>query len=166
MAERVALLIVDMQEQFRDEIERDLNLGRAIEHIEYMASAFRSASAPVVWVLDCEDVQRDDPGARVVSELAVADVDLMSWKRDSNAFWETDLADRLRELDVGLVVVAGFSVEHCVLFTLHGATERGFRAVLLQHGVLSADAAAVIAAVSQRPVAGYPVLEFLLQAGK
>lgn len=163
MTTRSALLIVDMQEQFRSEFSGDARLGDVLEHIGYVAQIFRGAGAPVVWVLDCEDVSRDDPVAAPIPELQRLPTDLTSWKRDSNAFWDTDLAERLRELQVGFVVVAGFAAEHCVVFTYHGARERGLTAALLQNGVLSSDAGAVAAVMRHHHVVSYPVLELLLR---
>ncbi len=158
----IALLVVDMQEQFRSLLTRDSHLDQALEHIQHVAGRLRAAGHTVVWVHDIEGVRADDPAAQVIPELEVDPNDLVSQKTHSNAFWGTDLSQRLSGLGVELVVVAGFAAEHCALFTYEGARERGFTAVMLQNGLVSTDPAAVAAAMSQRHVISYPVLEFLI----
>ena len=60
-------------------------------------------------------------------------------KTTENAFWNTGLDALLRSQRVGLVVVAGFVSERCVLSTLRGAAERGYRAALLEGGIAGFD---------------------------
>lgn len=80
MTTRAALLIVDMQEQFRHEFAGDSRLGDVIEHIRDVAQVFRDAGAPVVWVFDCEDVNQDDPAAAPIPELPREATDLTDRK--------------------------------------------------------------------------------------
>jgi nicotinamidase-related amidase len=60
-------------------------------------------------------------------------------KAHENAFWNTGLDALLRSQLVDLVVVAGYVAERCVLSTLRGATERGYRAAILDEAIASLD---------------------------
>ena len=160
-----ALLVVDLQNQFAHSFARIESFDSVIEHIEHVAGLMRQAGQPVVFIKDIESVPEDSEGAAVIPSLQVEPTDLQVSKVHSNAFWRTELEAELRKRDVGLVVVSGFSTEHCVLFTYEGARERGFRAALLQNGIASEDPEATGAALRQRHLVSYPVLEFVLGQG-
>lgn len=97
-----------------------------------------------------------------IPEIVVEPNDIQMTKEYSNAFWKTELEMMLREKEIGLVVVAGFAAEHCVLFTYNGAIERGFKTVILQKGILSTQDDAIHNTYSDRHMISYPVIEFLL----
>lgn len=154
-----ALLIIDMQNCFLDEIGEPELADSAIAVINHSAGFLRSAGMPVLHVKDVEEAEyrsADEldfaPGIERLSSEAVVE------KRMPNAFWETDLEQRLRELDVEFVVLAGQAVEHCVLFTYNGARERGFVPVMLQDGVMGEARNSVAAALRLRNFISWPAI--------
>ncbi|MNW20834.1 Isochorismatase family protein [compost metagenome] len=68
----------------------------------------------------------------------------------------------LKNHGVELLIISGFSAEHCVQFTYNGASERGFRPVLLQNGILSAHSDVITAAYRDRNLISYPVIQYLI----
>ncbi|MBI1193704.1 MAG: isochorismatase family protein [Bacteroidetes bacterium] len=70
--------------------------------------------------------------------------------------------DQLQRAGVHLVMVSGFSAQHCVLATYLGAVERGYKAAILQQGVTSANPAAILEVYRDRHMVSYPVLEAFL----
>ncbi len=100
----------------------------------------------------------------LIGEIERHEDDLCLDKIPSNAFCKTELADLLNQRNVGLVVVSGFAAEYCVLFTYNGAIENGFKAAMLQNGILSNDPAEVYSCYKLRHTISYPVLEFLLES--
>jgi nicotinamidase-related amidase len=161
----IALLVVDLQNQFAERFARVESFDSVVEHIDYVAGLLRRAGQPVVFVKDVESVAEHSEEAAVIPALRVESTDLVIAKVHSNAFWQTELEAELRRRDVGLVVVSGFAAEQCVLFTYEGARERGFRAALLQNGLASEDVDAVRDALRRRHAVSYPVLEFILGLG-
>jgi nicotinamidase-related amidase len=161
----VALLILDLQNQFAREFAHIESFDSTIEHIEHVARIMRGAGQPVVFIKDIESIPEDSVDAAVIPALSIAPSDIVMTKVHSNAFWQTDLEAELRTRDVGLVVVSGFAAEHCVLATYGGAQERGFRVALLQNGLASEDPEVIRVAMRHRHVVSYPVLEFILGHG-
>ena len=60
-------------------------------------------------------------------------------KSHSNAFWNTELDSLLQAYRVDFVLVSGYIAELCVLSTLRGALERGYRAAILEQAIASLD---------------------------
>jgi nicotinamidase-related amidase len=58
-----------------------------------------------------------------------------------SAFFDTELASRLKELNVDTIVVAGCNFQNCPSATLFDATERYFRVVLASDAVSGNSAA-------------------------
>lgn len=163
---KIALLIVDMQNIFMHDLMEQLNVNQACEYMNHVSGLLRAKDQLVVHIQDMEGSEGDaDPAIReVIPEITVDPQDSVILKQHSNAFWGTDLEQLLRSHDVGFVIVAGFAVEHCVMFTFNGALERGFKAAMLQKGVLSTRPEAITSLYHDRHLVSYPVIEFL--AGK
>jgi Amidases related to nicotinamidase len=161
----VALLIVDMQHVFlRDQIARP-TLERACEYINFVAKLVRRSGHHVVHVRDVEDLPHsDDPESfEVIPEIVVDPNDLHVEKTYSNAFWKTELEQSLVRNNVDFVIVAGQAVEHCVLATYQGATERGFATVLLQNGVLSTHEDVIRSAYRDRNLISHTAVQYMLR---
>lgn len=161
---KIAFLIIDMQNiLLRDQMEA-LKVGRACEYINHVAGLLRSHDHLVIHVQDMEGSEEDaDPNAReIIPEVTVGSNDIRVHKQYSNAFWKTDLEQILRAHGVEFVILAGFAAEHCVTFTLNGAIERDFQAVVLQNGILSTQSDAISAMYRDRPLASYQVIQLML----
>lgn len=160
---KIGMLIVDMQESIvRDKLDQKA-IDRACEYINHVADVLRSNGHMVVHVQDVEgmgDTTSDE--YRIIPEVDVNEKDLTVTKESSNAFWQTDLEQVLKNQGVELVIIAGFAAEECVLFTYNGAMERGFRPVMLQNGVLSTHHEAVMSTYRDRNVISYPVVDYLI----
>ncbi|SET24816.1 Isochorismatase family protein [Paenibacillus sp. NFR01] len=128
-----------------------------------MASVLRTHDQVVVHVSDIEGMDESNQKDYVtIPEIEVLPRDKQLSKEHSNAFWNTELEQLLREQGVELVILSGFAVEHCVTFTYNGASERGFKPVLLQNGIMSRHSDAVAAAYRDRNVISYPVVGYLV----
>lgn len=163
---KTALLIVDMQKNFLEPLRRErLEIAHSCEYINHVAGLLRKSGQVVVHIKDVEGAgDVSSPELDTIDEIVRQDGDIELTKEASNSFWETGLEQMLRELEVGLVIVAGFAAEHCVTFTYNGAIERGFRAVILQDGILSRDKANLLEVYRNRNTISYPVLEHFFPA--
>jgi len=135
-----ALLVVDLQNEFfADDSPALPSLRAAVEYVNAAIGLFRKLGAPVVVVRDLEEPARV-PGAasfEVHPSVEVEPGDAHVDKRFCNAFWKTDLEERLRAQGVDFVVVTGFCAEYCVFGTFRGAQERGFGAAVLRNAIAS-----------------------------
>ncbi len=157
-----ALLIIDMQNALLEELPDPSAVDDGIAVINFAAGLMREAGMPVIHVRDVSEAEfrtaeelEFAPGLeRLPSEPVIE-------KQLPNAFWDTELDDRLRELGVEFVVLAGQSVDHCVLFTYNGARERGFVPVLLQDGVVGDHLESVRHALRLRNFISWPAIREL-----
>ncbi|PEJ47733.1 isochorismatase [Bacillus sp. AFS002410] len=160
---KIALLIIDMQKIFLEDKKEQLNVEGACEYINYVAESIRSKKHLVIHVQDVEGADEiNSESLAFIPEINVDQQDICIRKEQSNAFWNTELESILKENDVKLVIVAGFAAEHCVLFTYNGAIERGFKAVILQNGILSTKSDVITQTYRDRNIISYNVLPFIV----
>ncbi len=146
--QRPALLIIDMvRDTFDDSKKLPITpfARKIIGPINSLIAVFRSHTWLVVFSTDAfkeEDfifTGRMKPhslagteGAKVIEELDRKPQDLWLPKPRFSAFFETDLAERLRQDGVSLCAVAGIATNFCVLSTIFDALSSDFQAVLLE----------------------------------
>ncbi|MBW2516364.1 MAG: cysteine hydrolase [Deltaproteobacteria bacterium] len=143
-----ALLIIDMVKDNFDE-KRSLPItpfARAvIAPLNKLIGAFRSQQWPIVFSTDA--FHKDDfifkgrmqphslagtAGAEVFEELDMQSDDLWQPKPRFSAFFDTDLANWLRERGITLCAIGGIATHFCVLTTVLDAICHDFKAVLLE----------------------------------
>ena len=160
----IALLIVDLQKEYFKDGIRETELSDALEYINETSRLFRKADKPVVIIQHTSESNKlDSPGYDVVDELSIEDSDHRISKTFSNAFWKTELEKLLKDQGVELVVCCGFAAQHCVLFTYNGADERGFKAALLQNGIVGIEKKYAQQVQQLRDVVSIDVLEYILE---
>ena len=146
--QRPVLLIIDM---VKDNFDEAKNLPitpyarRIIDPINNLIAIFRLHNWPVVFSTDA--FQKEDfiftgrmkphslagtKGAEVIDELDRRPEDLWLPKPRLSAFFNTNLAQRLKRDKVTLCAVAGITTNFCVLATILDALCSDFRAVLLE----------------------------------
>ncbi|WP_123041487.1 cysteine hydrolase family protein [Cohnella candidum] len=161
---KIALVIVDMQKHFLQDRMKEFKVPRACVYINYVAELLRSKDHIVVHVQDVEGA--DESGMEAIGfipEIEIFPGDLHVKKEQANAFWKTDLERLLQEKEVNLVIVAGFAAEQCVLFTYNGALERGFKAVMLQNGIISSREDIIQATYRDRDLISDPAIAALVE---
>lgn len=146
----LALLVVDMQNEFFAEPAGLPSLAAASEEINRALALCRRHAAPVIVVLDAEAPSRL-PGQESFEPhagLHLEATDVRVHKQFPNSFWRTELDDLLRSKGVDTVVVTGWCAEFCVLSTYRGGIERGYRTTLLS-GAIASDSGERLAMVEQ-----------------
>jgi len=160
---KIGFLIIDMQKIFLEDKKELLNVEGACEYINYVADRIRSKNHLVIHVQDIEGA--DELNSELISfipEIKVEEQDICVSKEHSNAFWNTELEQILKGNEVELVIIAGFAAEHCVLFTYNGASERGFKPVLLQNGILSTKSDVITQTYRDRNIISYNVVPYII----
>ncbi|MBT3320257.1 MAG: isochorismatase family protein [Clostridia bacterium] len=159
----IALLIIDLQKEYFKDGVREPELSDALEYINETSQFFRQADKPVVIIQHTgERNPLDSVGYEVVDALHVEDSDYRISKTFCNAFWQTELTALLRDMDIELVVCCGFAAQYCVLFTYNGADERGFKAALLQNGIVGINKENAQQVQQMREVISIDAIEFML----
>lgn len=132
-----ALLIVDVQNGVMAAAhERDAVVG----NIAALVERARAAKVPVVWVQHSSDElpYGSEPWG-YIADLSFGTGEPVVHKRYGDSFEDTDLADRLAELAVGHLVVAGAQTDACIRSTIHGAFTRGYDVTLVSDAHTTED---------------------------
>ena len=160
---KVALLIIDMQKNCKEATTCKTAFEKAVEYINEMSLYFRKKEYPVVIIQDIEAGGPETEGFQCVEELVVSDHDSFVQKIYSNSFWKTELDTLLKNEGVDCVVISGFAVEYCVLFTYNGAIERGYTTFLLRNGLAGFDEEEIKRIQLLRSVVSYEAVEYFLK---
>ncbi|MCM1991397.1 cysteine hydrolase family protein [Oceanirhabdus seepicola] len=158
-----AFLIIDMQKGCREFCKCQREFDGAVEYINEAAKLFRKNGLPVVRVLDLG--VDEGPGSKefeFVDSIITDENDIIIHKEYNNAFFKTELNNKLQELGVEFVVISGFAAEYCVLFSYNGAKEMGYGVSLLQNGIAGVEYEEVKKMQLIRPVVSSVVLECFL----
>lgn len=127
---RTALVVVDMDEDSCERAERD---GDLYGPVNAVAAAVRAAGGVVAFVTSAV------PSAETLAAgLDVRPGDLRAVEARASAFFpgNCDLPDRLRELGVRDVLVAGLATNICCESTARDACELGYRVTMVSDGLI------------------------------
>ena len=141
MVHRTALIIIDMLEDFlAPGAPLEVPAGREIvPAIGRRLDEARSRGTPVVYVCDAHAPDDKEfsvwpphaipgtPGARVVNALAPREGERVVTKTSYSGFYNTELDEVLRGLDVNHLVITGVVTNICILYTAADALMRGYR---------------------------------------
>ncbi|WP_141207772.1 isochorismatase family protein [Streptomyces griseorubiginosus] len=138
---RTALVLVDLMDRI---VALPLEPRKGTEVLavaEELATAFRSAGAPVVLVrVQRPGVADQPPGSGLVAGL-VRDGDIEIVKRTIGAFQGTDLDARLREHGVTTLVFGGIATNLGVESTARAAGDLGYDLVFVEDAMAAFTAA-------------------------
>ncbi|MBU8920618.1 MAG: cysteine hydrolase [Bacteroidales bacterium] len=139
--ERSALLVLDMQGYFVDPGSRALipSAPDIVQAVSSLADAFESAGAPTIFTrhLDVKGeagmmerwwgglICREDPLSKIWHELELEGREVLD-KSKYDAFWGTGLDERLRDVGVERLVIAGVMTHLCVETTVRSAFMRDY----------------------------------------
>ncbi len=149
-----ALVIVDMQDYFFRKPERRVGLEAALANINKLIDHFDRSGQPVVLVRTAYRADRSDwdlkmlaagehelidgtPEAELLTEINVKSQHHHIVKTRYSSFFKTDLANQLKAMRVGRVMVAGAYTHYCVNATVFDAYAHDFVPGLISDAVMS-----------------------------
>jgi nicotinamidase-related amidase len=143
---KTALVLVDVQKAFL-EWEADgkrRNNPEAVANIATLLSAFRRDHRPVFHIRHASRqadsaLHPEKSGYVVIDEAREIDGEPVIVKSVNSGFIGTDLEDRLRGRDIGTVIIAGITTNHCVETTTRMAGNLGFDARLVSDACYTFD---------------------------
>ncbi len=142
-----ALIIVDMLEEFVHGRLRSPQAEAIVPSIARLAEKARSTGIPVIHVVDSHlpfdhelriwgpHALRGSPEARIISELAPREEDLVFEKRFYSGFRDTGLDTALRDLGVDTLLVTGIHTHICVLHTVMDAFYHRYKVYVVRDAV-------------------------------
>lgn len=132
-----ALVIVDIQRDYFAGGKMPLHEPEAAAaKAGQVLEAFREAGDPVIHIQHQSPagggfLEEGTDGAEFADVVAPAKDELVIQKRNPNSFLQTDLEQRLRDLDVEEVVVVGMMTSMCVDATTRAGADLGFQMTLV-----------------------------------
>jgi NAD+ synthase len=149
-----ALVVVDMQNFFFQKPERRHGLELVIEKINQLSTAFDMCGWPVIhavtafhadgrdWDLKMHargvaELIEGSQEAHIIPGIRVQENHLQVVKTRYSAFFKTGLAEKLTDLRVGKVMVAGAYTHYCVNATVFDAYAHDFVPGLISDAVIS-----------------------------
>ena len=140
---KTALLIIDVQNDFFKINQACADsLKSAIEYINEAIDIFRKKNLPIIVIQhknEKENLVPGNPGFDVPGNVKLEPQDLHIVKTYGSSFTKTGLAEKLRELGVGTVIITGFCAEFCVLSTYRGALDHDFTPIILKGSLASGN---------------------------
>ena len=124
-----ALIVIDVQNGV---MSSSINRDSVIANIKSLVDKARAEGVPVVWVQHNDTgLVRDSESWQYVPELKRESAEPLVHKSYGDSFEGTDLEERLSELGVGRLIVAGAQTDMCIRSTIHGGFARGYDVTLV-----------------------------------
>lgn len=126
----IALLIIDMQKgSFTPETPRYDTVG-VVKRINQLAVVSREHGNPVIYIQHNGSKQNcfvpNTTEWEILDELIIAESDLVVYKTANDSFYETDLEEKLKSLNVKELVITGCATDFCVESTIQSALVKDF----------------------------------------
>jgi len=152
--ERVALLIIDIQEGTTGEISATDGLIRQseslIEQVNGLAAKAEDKGWSIVWIrtevsnpllnILNNTLAKGSPGAELDRRLDTSR-GMVLVKKKSDSFANTQLDQFLEEQRIGQLVIAGLAADRCVLSTIKAAANRGYPMRVFEETVIAENEA-------------------------
>ena len=155
---KVALLIIDMQETFLDEVSPHfLRKGReVISNVQKLLNIFRERNLPIIFVKRVHrgTIDIDKPripiadnfakigtsGADIVEELAPKEDEIVVIKKRFSAFFYTELELILRRLGIDTLILTGVQTPNCIRATAVDGLSYDYDVYVVSDGTASSTA--------------------------
>jgi nicotinamidase-related amidase len=134
---QTALLLIDVQvDMFEPEPVHDSN--QLMQTLTTLLSLARQANIPVIFVQNNGEVGAPDepntPGWTIHPSLAPTEDETVLQKEMEDAFYQTPLSQKLEELGITRLVIAGLQTEMCIDTTIRAARSRDYEVTLVADG--------------------------------
>lgn len=142
MRSGTALIIIDMIEDFVTGKFKNDRAQRIVPNIREVITVARDIEMPVIYVSDFhseddhelsiwgEHAIEGDSGSDIIPELSPESGDYTLKKDKYSAFYNTELEDLLKDLEVDTVVLTGVLTHICIQHTAADAFFRGYDIVI------------------------------------
>lgn len=145
MKNNSALLLIDVQNGFKDPYWGSRNNPQAERNIEQILNVFRIAKRPVIHVqhlsklLESPLHPNNESGVEFMGFASPVDGERVFAKNVNSAFIGTKLEEELRASQIQTLFIAGISTDHCVSTTTRMAANLGFEVYVLADATIAFD---------------------------
>lgn len=141
---KVALLLIDFQKGFDDPVWGVRNNPEAESKAALLLQKWRHECLPVIHIQHCSSDSNSPLQAHLCGNEFKDDVqpiegETVLTKTVNSAFIGTSLETYLRENDIGSLVIAGLTTDHCVSTTTRMAGNFGFNVMLVSDATATFD---------------------------
>lgn len=131
-----ALIIIDVQQGFRDPVWGKRNNPQAETNIATLLAAWRSSERPLFHIqhLSLEPqspLRANTPGSDFQEMVQPKPGEPVIQKHVNSAFIGTDLEAHLRQNNIDTLVIVGLTTDHCVSTTTRMAGNLGFQTYIV-----------------------------------
>ncbi|OAI48819.1 hypothetical protein AYO45_00660 [Gammaproteobacteria bacterium SCGC AG-212-F23] len=164
---KTALVILSLQKAFHEFAPLKSAVDLSLFAINSALQVFRQTSNPVFFIQHTDDslILEGSPGFDLIDNVECKKGEYRIIKRHRNGFYQTTLAEQLKNEQVGFVVVCGLAASKCVTATVVGALENGFEAAFLQWGVADIKETLTQTPYETIPVVSTEALKYFLTLG-
>jgi nicotinamidase-related amidase len=146
--DKTALLVIDVQQEIFSQRTPVYRTDEMLANINALVEKAHHAGTPVVYIQHSNNrgMERGSQGWQLHPEIKPKPGDLHIHKLQGNAFTDTELEAKLRDLGVERIVNCGLVTQGCVRATSLGGLELGFEVVLASdaHSTYSKTAKQII----------------------
>lgn len=134
-----ALIIIDIQNDYFKGGNMELfQPESALDNVLKLEERFKKDNQPIIYIQHINEdpnasfFVKDTEGVELRKELNPSEKDDIIIKHYPNSFLETNLQNKLKELDVELLVICGMMTHMCVDSTTRAAAELGYQPILIE----------------------------------
>lgn len=141
MNRKTALLVIDAQTGIIEGMSHDpvYQKEALLQTIHSLVTQARSRHIPVLYVQDLDVAPEGDPAFAIHPSIAPAPHEPVFRKKATDAFHGTDLHERLQEIGIDHLVIAGCKTEYCIDSACRRATTLGYDVTLVGDGHSTSD---------------------------
>ncbi len=133
-----ALLVVDVQMGMFDPEACVAGHENLLSTLGDLVARARAGGTLVVYVQHCgphgHRLERGTPGWEIHPAVRPSGGDWIVEKMEPEAFHDSTLHSRLRDQEIGCLIITGIATEYCVDSTVRGAYRLGYEVVLVEDG--------------------------------
>jgi nicotinamidase-related amidase len=133
---QTALLVIDVQNGMFRHSEQPHDGAGLLTRISDLVARARAATVPVFFIQHDggpgHPLEKPNDGWRVHPGTGYRDGDRIVEKRHCDAFQDTDLQDRLQQLNIETLIITGMMTQYCVDTSCRRAFSLGYKVILVQ----------------------------------
>jgi nicotinamidase-related amidase len=133
-----AMIIIDMQQGAFGDATPKHDAAGLIDRLNKLADAVRGRGGAIVFIQHDgppgDPFHPDQPGWKLLEELAPHPTDTVVRKTSCDAFLETCLDEFLRSRSIDRLIITGWATDYCVDTTVRSALARGYPTIVPSDG--------------------------------
>jgi nicotinamidase-related amidase len=136
---KTALVIIDMQSGLVAGLKPVYQLHALLGHITTLIAHARAAEIPIIYFQDNDVDKIGSPGWQIHPTIPPHQHDLVLRKPEADAFYRTELRQKLEACNIERLIIAGCKSEVCIDTTCRKAVQLGYQVTLVSDAHSTTD---------------------------